>query len=120
MKTLYYIQYAHAYLSYFRKLEADNNQFDASVPASEEQLALLTSEHEQALIAHLADYPTILEKAAKQYAPHTIAHYCQRLAQLFHAYYNAESVLGAPKPLQTARLSHSKPHKYCSHKAWLY
>jgi arginyl-tRNA synthetase len=102
---VYYIQYAHARIcSIFRKLEADNNHFDASTPASEEQLALLTSEHEQALITHLTDYPAVLEKSAKQYAPHIIAHYCQRLAQLFHAYYNAESVLGAPEPLQMARL----------------
>ena len=100
---VYYIQYAHARIcSIFRKLE--NSKFDLASPASAESLALLTSTHETALINQLADYPAVLEKAAKQHAPHLIAHYCQRLAQLFHAFYNAEPILSAAEDLQLARL----------------
>lgn len=100
---IFYIQYAHARIcSIFRKLE--DPKFDATRIASEELLAHLSSAHEAAIISHLAEYPTTLEKAAKQYAPHLIAHYCYKLAQLFHAYYNAEPILTAPEEVQEARL----------------
>jgi arginyl-tRNA synthetase len=100
---IFYVQYAHARIcSIFRKLE--NSKFDPSRAPSEELLANLTSSHEAALMSYLAEYPTTLEKAAKQYAPHLIAHYCYKLAQLFHAYYNAEPILSAPEDIQEARL----------------
>lgn len=100
---IFYIQYAHARIcSIFRKLE--DNTFDPSRVPSDELLTHLTSDHETAILSHLAEYPTILEKAAKQASPHLIAHYCHKLAQLFHAYYNAEQVLSAPTEVQQARL----------------
>jgi arginyl-tRNA synthetase len=100
---IFYIHYAHARIcSIFRKL--DNTQFDPSIEASAELLALLTSPHEEALINQLADYPATLDRAAKQYAPHGVAHYCTTLAQLLHAYYNAEPILSAPLNIQHARV----------------
>jgi len=100
---IFYIQYAHARIcSIFRKL--GDTQFNADHVPSDELLANLTNTHEAALISQLAEYPTTLEKAAKQHAPHLIAHYCYKLAQLFHAYYNAEQVLSAPEEVQQARL----------------
>ena len=100
---IFYIQYAHARIcSIFRKLQ--DTHFDPSKAASSESLALLTSPHEEALINQLAEYPATLERAAKQYAPHLISHYCYTLAQFFHAYYNAEPILSAPIEIQKARL----------------
>ena len=100
---IFYIQYAHARIcSIFRKLSDLN--FDPSRQASVELLEHLTAEQETALISHLAEYPTTLEKAAKQYAPHLVAHYCHKLAQLFHTYYNAVSISQADETTQAARL----------------
>ena len=99
---IFYIQYAHARIcSIFRKLE--DSKFDPSRAPSQELLANLTSQHEADLISHLTEYPSVLEKAAKQYAPHLIAHYCHP-CPLFHAYYNAEPILKAPETVQIARL----------------
>jgi arginyl-tRNA synthetase len=100
---IFYIQYAHARIcSIFRKLQ--DTHFDPSKAASPESLALLTSPYEEALINQLAEYPETLDRAAKQYAPHLISHYCHTLAQCFHAYYNAEPILSAPVDIQNARL----------------
>ena len=40
--------------------------------------------------ARLADYPELLEAAARELAPHQLAFYLRELAPEFHSYYNAQ------------------------------
>ena len=65
----------------------------------------LTSPHESALLRLLADYPVLVEAAARDLAPHIIPFYLKDLAAAFHTYYNAEHFLVEEPRLRFARLS---------------
>ena len=101
---VYYIQYAHARVaSVMKQLAARGLAFEreAGLIAAER----LASPHEQALLKSLTRYPEILEQAAVNRAPHTLAHYLRDLANEFHTYYNAEAFIVAEAPLRNARLA---------------
>src|SRR5436190_469538 len=101
---VYYIQYAHArVVSVMKQLAARGLAFEreAGLIAAER----LASPHEQALLKSLTRYPEILEQAAVNRAPHTLAHYLRDLANEFHTYYNAEAFIVAEAPLRNARLA---------------
>jgi len=101
---VYYIQYAHARVcSVSRKLQEQNLSFDPEQGLA--NLALLVTEHEKALMKKLAQYPELLEKAAINYEPHSLANYLKDLAGDFHAYYNANKVLVDDSKLRDARIS---------------
>ena len=101
---VYYIQYAHARVAcVMKQLAARGLAFEreAGLIAAER----LASPHEQALLKSLTRYPEILEQAAVNRAPHTLAHYLRDLANEFHTYYNAEAFIVAEAPLRNARLA---------------
>ena len=99
---VYYVQYAHARVcSVFAQLTERGDSFD---PAAA-NLERLDSPHEEQLLITLARYPEMIEAAARQHAPHHIAHYLKELAQDFHAYYNAQTFLVPEAPVRNARLS---------------
>jgi arginyl-tRNA synthetase len=101
---VYYIQYAHARVASVMKQLASRGlafEREAGLAAAE----LLASPHEQAVLKSLTRYPEILEQAAVNRAPHTLAHYLRDLANDFHTYYNAEVFIVAEAPLRNARLA---------------
>jgi arginyl-tRNA synthetase len=101
---VYYIQYAHARgASVMKQLAARGLTFDRALGL--ESLELLTSEHEQALMTMLARYPEIIEQAAANCAPQTLAHFLRELANAFHTYYNAERFIVEDPRLRAARLA---------------
>ena len=101
---VYYIQYAHARVcSVTRKLQEQGLEFNPQQGLA--QLELLSSEHEKALMKKLTQYPELLEKAAINYEPHSLANYLKELAGDFHAYYNANKVLVDDSKLRDARIS---------------
>src|SRR5438270_763451 len=96
---VYYIQYAHARVaSVMKQLAARGLAFEreAGLSAAER----LASPHEQALLKSLTRYPEILEQAAVNRAPHTLAHYLPDLANEFHSYYHAQAFIAAAAPLR--------------------
>ncbi len=101
---VYYIQYAHARVcSVLRQMEAKGYRHD---PANgEANLARLTEDHEQALLATLARYPEVVEAAALAEEPHQVANYLRELANDFHTYYNAHQFLVDDAAIRDARLS---------------
>jgi arginyl-tRNA synthetase len=100
---VYYIQYAHARVaSIMKQLAARSLAYDGTLAAS--HLSLLDSAHEQAVTRELARYPEILEQAAAARAPHTLVHYLRELANAFHTWYNAATILTEDVPLRQARL----------------
>ena len=100
---VYYIQYAHARIcSVFRQLETKHYIFDQALGLK--NLNLLHSSHEEALIKSLAQFPEIIENAAKHYEPHQITYYLSALANEFHAYYNSQPFIVPDENARNAML----------------
>ena len=100
---VYYIQYAHARIqSVFDQLETRGGGFDAR--RGESSLGRLDEDHEMALMVEISRYPEVLEQAARNHAPHTLAHYLRELAGALHTYYNAHTFLVDDEDLRDARL----------------
>ena len=100
---VYYVQYAHARICSVMR-QAEQAGVDAG-GVREAPLDPLTSPYEAALLRLLADYPVILDTAARELAPHMIPFFLKDLAQAFHSYYNAEHFLIEDSALRLARLS---------------
>jgi arginyl-tRNA synthetase len=97
---VYYIQYAHARICSVLEQWAG----DAALLAGAD-VALLSGTHELGLLARLADYPEVVESAARELSPHLIAYYLKDLAGDLHSYYNAEHFLVPDENLKLARLA---------------
>ncbi|MEJ2175479.1 MAG: arginine--tRNA ligase [bacterium] len=97
---VYYVQYAHARLcSVFLQWGGD------AARLVDVDLAPLVSAREVALMRTLADFAEVVQSAARELAPHSIAFYARELAAHFHSYYNAERILVDDETLCAARLA---------------
>ncbi|MEO8628917.1 MAG: arginine--tRNA ligase [Betaproteobacteria bacterium] len=97
---VYYIQYAHARICSVLEQWGED---EAQLPADD--LAALDSEQELQLLRQLIDFPAVIEDAARDLAPHTIAFYLKELAGAFHSYYNSSHFLVPEEQLKLARLT---------------
>lgn len=97
---VYYIQYAHARVcSVLAQWGGDESALHAADPAP------LVSPHEAAVLKRLMEYPEVIENAARDLAPHSVAFFLKELAGEFHSYYNAERFLVEDAVLTRARLA---------------
>jgi arginyl-tRNA synthetase len=97
---VYYVQYAHARIcSVFGQWGGDE------AALKNVDLSPLTSPREAALLAKLAEYPEMLQKALDELGPHQVAFYLRDLAAELHSYYNAERVLVDDESTKLARLA---------------
>jgi arginyl-tRNA synthetase len=103
---VYYIQYAHARVCSMLNKLADHGWSWSRDDAGD--LSLLTEDHEKALLKRLAGYPELVQKAALNSEPHTVANYLVDLAGDFHSYYNSHKMLIEDDALRIARLSLSE------------
>jgi arginyl-tRNA synthetase len=97
---VYYIQYAHA-----RVCSVLNQWGGDARSLAGTDLSPLTSERELGLAARLAAFPELIESAARDYAPHSLAFWLRDLAADFHAWYNAERLLVDDVAQKQARLA---------------
>ncbi|GAB3398440.1 arginine--tRNA ligase [Massilia agilis] len=97
---VYYVQYAHARICSVLAQWGGDEAALANV-----DLAPLTAPREATLLATLADYPEMLERALAELGPHQVAFYLRELAGELHGYYNAERVLVDDEALKLARLA---------------
>lgn len=79
---VYYAQYAHARMCSILN-QAKNVGIDIA-----DHYELITHEKEIELVKHINEFRNEIVESAKARAPHKIANYIQRLAQLFHSFYN--------------------------------
>lgn len=79
---VYYAQYAHA-----RMCSILNQAENASIEVAD-HFELLTHDKEIELVKHINEFRNEIVESAKLRAPHKIANYIQKLAQLFHSFYN--------------------------------
>ncbi|MDX1374446.1 MAG: arginine--tRNA ligase [Burkholderiales bacterium] len=97
---VYYVQYAHARLcSVFAQWGGD------AARLVDAELAPLVAAREVALMRALAEFHEVVQGAARELAPHSIAFYARELAAQFHSYYNAERILVDDEALCAARLA---------------
>src|SRR5690554_2932965 len=101
---VFYIQYAHARVcSIFRKLEAE------SLSWTEEQgnaaFSRLELESEKELMVKVGRFPEVVNLAAANHEPHSVANYLRDLAGDFHAWYNNEKTIVEDAELRNARLA---------------
>lgn len=100
---VYYTQYAHARIcSLVRQLEEIGVKPDFDDIKS---LELLTSPSEKELARTIAEFPSVIEKAAKKYDPSELTKYAIDIASKFHKFYDTSSVKNAGDDrLRNARL----------------
>jgi arginyl-tRNA synthetase len=97
---VFYVQYAHARVnSVLRKaVDAGVAVDDTTLAAAD--LSLLNHEAELTLAAKLAEWPRLLETAARSNEPHRIAFYLYELAGEFHGLWNRGNELPELRFLQ--------------------
>jgi arginyl-tRNA synthetase len=101
---VFYVQYAHARIcSVIGKAAAQAGIDVATLVGAD--LSLLKAPTEAALMLQLAEYPTMLRRAADGLAPHDVAFYLRDVAAAFHSYYAAERFLVEDAALARARLA---------------
>ncbi|MEE9313302.1 MAG: arginine--tRNA ligase [Rhizobiaceae bacterium] len=87
---VFYVQYAHARChSVFRNAARDMVGLDMGEAAlAAADMGLLTDEGETALIRKMAEYPRIIDAAARSHEPHRLAFYLYELASQLHSQWN--------------------------------
>jgi arginyl-tRNA synthetase len=101
---VYYVQYAHARISSIvRHAETEGVDLSGEIDYSQ-----LKTGPELDLIRKLAEWPDVLEWAARRRILHPITAYAQELAAAFHYFYKHCRVIGENSPLSTARMSLTK------------
>ena len=98
---VYYVQYAHARLaSVFRLAEAQGVPFSPDAA----WLPLLSLPEELTLCKMLANYPDLVEGAARQLEPHRLTYFLTELAAQLHSYYYKHRFISEAADLTQARL----------------
>ena len=98
---IFYVQMAHARMSgIFRVAGIDPDSVTADV-----QLQDFPSAQDMDLLKHLAIFPEVVARAAREREPHRIAAYLEDTARSTHAWYHHCRVLGEPAGVEHARLA---------------
>ena len=99
---VYYVQYAHARIcTLLKALTAEGYQVK---DAADVDFTVLSTPEEKALIKQLAQYPVVVQLAARDYDPSFINRYLTELAAAFHKFYNACRIKGEAENVLLARL----------------
>ena len=99
---VYYVQYAHARIcTLLKALAAEGYQVK---DAADVDFTVLSAPEEKVLIKQLAQYPVVVQLAARDYDPSFINRYLTELAAAFHKFYNACRIKGEEENVLLARL----------------
>jgi arginyl-tRNA synthetase len=96
---VFYVQMAHARLSgIFRTAERNPESVVGAL-----DLAALPAPQDMDLLKKLIVFPEVVEKAARERAPHRVTVYLRELATAVHAWYHHTRAVGAPEGDATER-----------------
>lgn len=99
---VYYVQYAYARVcAILRKAESEGVTLAEvdSVNSSR-----LTSDEEKKLVAHMLNYPEMLDKAANRHEAYRVAIYLMDFSRSLHGFYHKHRVISDDEELTQARL----------------
>ena len=97
---VYYAQYAHARMCSIMRSATEKNIEPA------DHFELINNPKEIELLKHINEFKNTINDAARTRAPHKIANYIQKLAQLFHSFYGDCHVIDEEnKELSSQRLA---------------
>ncbi len=99
---VYYVQYGHARLCSILRQAAEKGI--SKRPFENIDSSLIQEPEELNLLKAMSTFPTVIENAALELAPHKVIFYLIELAGQFHSYYNKHKVLTDNVPLSEARL----------------
>lgn len=94
---VFYAQYVHARIN---QIIENYSKFTIA-----NSINLLTEKKEKELLITLDEYVIILQRIEKQHQPHLLTNYVQKLAKLFHSYYNKHKVISENELLTFQRLT---------------
>jgi len=100
--AVYYVQYAHARIASIRR-QPEAQQIPAGKP-DPKLFPLLVLPEELALLKMLANYPGLVESAARNLEPHRITYFLTELASQLHSYYYKHRFISDDADLTRARL----------------
>jgi arginyl-tRNA synthetase len=99
---VFYVQYAHARIcTLFKKAAAEGLRVPT---AAEAALEALGEAEEQEVVKLLAQFPDVVEDAARELEPHRIVFHLIEIAAAFHRFYNRHRVIGVDPARAGARL----------------
>ncbi len=96
---VFYVQYAHARICRLLGKMADDGISYKGEPVSYE------AEEEKALIRKIAEYPELINEAAREYSPFKLTKYVYELAQIFHKFYDSCDIKTAENNVKLSRLA---------------
>jgi arginyl-tRNA synthetase len=99
---VFYVQYAHARICTLFKKAAQEGL--VAPAASDAALDALVEPEEVEVVKLLAQFPDIVEDAARELEPHRIVFHLIELAGAFHRFYNRHRIIGVERRLGDARL----------------
>ncbi|NWF88997.1 MAG: arginine--tRNA ligase [Ignavibacteriaceae bacterium] len=97
---VFYLQYAHARISSIIRMVENEN-----LKPSTENLNLLITNEEQALLKKLHQFENEVLLSAELFETHRICVYLEELAAAFHKFYTFCRIIGSEKKLAEARLA---------------
>jgi len=100
---VFYVQYAHARICTLFKKAAEEG---LAVPATaaDASLEALGAAEEQEVVKLLAQFPDVMEDAARELEPHRVVFHLIEVAGAFHRFYNRHRILGVDQAVSRARL----------------
>jgi len=104
---VFYVQYAHARIcSIFRHAEEQMPGVQINeLTVDSINSSLLIEPEEQDLIRHLSQFTDLIRNAARTCEPHRLTGYLEKLAEVFHRYYNQHQVVVDNDSVARARLA---------------
>jgi arginyl-tRNA synthetase len=97
---VFYLQYAHARICSIIKMTKEQD-LDPSV----ENLELLSTPEELALLKKLHDFESMVTRSAENYEPSILCVYLEELATAYHRFHKFRRIIGSEKKLAEARLA---------------